>query len=454
MRMVMVVIVGILAVSSCHDENPATPDPVKPEPEQPKPEEPKPEEPEPEQPKDTTLAVVSISPTTVGYGDTLVVKGNNFSKTAADDKVTINDVLATVISASDTVLKVVVPALTRTSNELKLQVGASTVTGGTITYEPDIFVAGSLNNGAFSLATYWKNGKAVTVSQNESALNAISMNVNGVYVAGWERINNLQLANYWKDGAKTTLGTGASAVYAMAVNGTEVYTGGFEVINGFDIPRYWHNSTGTTVNVKDPILDKDVLGNGACGGIYFDNNTVYAVGNYRNSQGRFSPWENINGMVPANTIPNNDKHSFANGVFVKGGNEYVVGTQNSPVTGLAMATIWKNGEPTLLTDGNNSIGIARAVVVVGSDVYVVGYEQENYSGGGLTYAKYWKNGVPVKLSTASSNAISIAVFDNDVYVAGWENNGTRDVAKYWKNGTPVSLTNGAYTSAGNSITLR
>lgn len=446
----IVVIVGfaLLGMSSCHHDDPVTAPPVKPEPEQPKP-----EPPAPEPPKDTTLKVISISPGTVSFGDTLVVKGNNFSTSASEDKVTLNELQATVISASDTILKVVIPVLTQTTNELKVQVGASTVTAGSITYEPDVFVAGSLTN-SLSVATYWKNGTAVAVSQNESALNAISVNAYGVYVAGWERVSNLQLANYWKDGNKTTLGSDASAVYAMAVNGTEVYAGGFEIINGFDLPRYWHNSTGTTVDVNDPIISQVVLGNGACGGIYFDNNTVYAVGNYRNSQGVFCPWETENGVTPANTIPNNGKHAFGNGVFVAGGDKYVAGTQNSPLTGLAMATVWKNGAATLLTNGDNSIGIARAVVVVGSDVYVAGYEQEDYSHGGPTYAKYWKNGVPVKLSTVNSNAIAIAVFDKDVYVAGWENNGTRDVAKYWKNGTPVSVTDGAFASTANAITLR
>lgn len=439
MSVVAAVIVVILGVSSCNHDNSVAPDPVKPD---------------PEPPKDTTLMILSVSPATASYGDTIMVKGKNFSTKASDDKVTIAGVPASVISAADTVLKVVIPALTHTTNEMKLQVGASTVTWGTITYEPDVFVAGFINKNAGSIATYWKNGNAVSVSDNESNLNAISVNASGIYVAGWERINNLQLANYWKDGVKTTLATGTSAVYAMAVNGTEVYTGGFEIIDGFDFPRYWNNSAGTSIVVRDPIIDKDVLGNGACGGLYFANNNVYAVGNYRNSQGRVSPWETKNGVVPANTVPNNDKHCFANAVFVNGGDEYIVGTQNSPVTGLAMATIWKNGEATLLTDGTNSFAVARAVIVVGNDVYVAGYEQEDYNAGGPTYAKYWKNGVSVKLSTVSSNAISIAVFDNDVYISGWENNGTVDVAKYWKNGTAVSLTDGKYKSTGNSITLR
>jgi len=408
----------------------------------------------PTPPKDKTLRVTSLSSTTVHYGDTLVIGGSNFSATAANNTITINGITATVIAATTTSLEVTIPAASVTNCEVKVEVAGNIVIAGNVTYLPDVFVAGYENNGAYAIAKYWKNDKAITVSQNESTLNAICVNDNGVYVAGWERTNNLQLANFWKNGTKTTLGTGASAVYTMAVNGTDVYTGGFEIINGFDLPRYWHNSTGTTVNVKDPIISKDVLGNGACNGISCSNNTVYAVGYYLNSQGRYSPWETTNGEVPAETIPNNDKHCYANGAFIYGTDRYVAGTQNNPTTGLAMATIWKNGNYTFLTDGNNSIGIARAVVVAGNDVYVAGYEQENYSGGGPTFAKYWKNGVPVKLSTASSYATSIAVFDNDVYVAGGENNGTRDVVKYWKNGTPVNLTDGTFTSAGNSIFLR
>lgn len=431
----------ILLLVSCgaHDKNPT---PVIP-----------PDPPAP--PEDKTLRVKSLSSTIVHYGDTLIIDGSNFSDVAANNTITFNGIAGTVIAASTTSLNVTIPAAHVTNCEVKVEVAGNTVNAGNVTYVPDVFVAGYENNNANPVAKYWKNGKAVSVSQNESALNAICVNDNGVYVAGWERINNLQLANFWKNGTKTTLGIDASAVYAMAVNGTEVYTGGFEIINGFDLPRYWHNSTGTTVNVKDPIISSNVLGNGACYGVYCDNNNVYAVGYYRNSQGRFSPWETTNGEVPAETVPNNDKHCFANGVFVSGTDKYVAGTQNNPTTGLAMATIWKNGNYTLLTDGDNSIGVARAVVVVGNDVYVAGYEQENYfSGGGPTLAKYWKNGVPVKLSTVNSNAIAIAVFDNDVYVTGWENNGTKDVVKYWKNGTAVSLTDGTYASAGNAIILR
>lgn len=404
--------------------------------------------------QDTTLKINSLSSTTVHYGDTLIINGNNFSTTMSLNSVTINAVVATVQSATATILKVIVPAVGATSGEVKVITGNQTATGGNVTYVPDVYVAGYQNNGASPLATYWKNNTAVSLSTQESVLTSIFINGKDVYAAGSERINNLRLAKYWKNGAITTLGTNESVANAISVNGDDVYTGGWEIINGFDLPRYWKNGTGTTVNVTDPIISQVVTGNGSCNGIFINNNNVYAVGSYRNSQGRFSPWESTNGVIPANTIPNNDKHCFANAAFVIGNDKYVAGNQNNPTTGLAMATIWKNGNATTLTTGTASVGVATSAFVVGGDVYVAGYEQEDYYGGGPSFAKYWKNGTPVKLSTQSSAATGIAVFGNDVYVSGWENNGTNNTAKYWKNGVPINLGDALHISAGSAIVVR
>jgi hypothetical protein len=58
------------------------------------------------------------------------------------------------------------------------------------------------------------------------------------------------------------------------------------------------------------------------------------------------------------------------------------------------------------------------------------------------------------LSTAWSAATGIVIFDNDVYVSGWESNGTYSVAKYWKNGVPATLGNAVLNSSGNAIIVR
>ena len=61
--------------------------------------------------------------------------------------------------------------------------------------------------------------------------------------------------------------------------------------------------------------------------------------------------------------------------------------------------------------------------------------QDRNTTGRFDVAKYWKNGQGIALTNGSTytNAYSIAVVGSDVYVAGYENN----VAKYWKNSIPV-----------------
>lgn len=408
----------------------------------------------PEIPVDTTLRITSLSSTSLHYGDTIAINGSNFSTKPDNNTVTINGVAATVFSTTATQLKVIVPAVGNITGEVKIIAGSQTASGGTITYTPDVYVAGGQYTPAHNTATLWKNGTPVTISTEESALTSIFLVGNDFYVAGVERVNNLSLANYWKNGSKVTLGTGESVANCIAVNGNDVYVGGAEIINGFDLPRYWKNVAGTTVSVNDPIISQTVTGNGTCTGIYISAGTVFTAGSYRNSQGIFTPWECRNGVIPAATIPNNSKHCFANAVYVSGADVYEAGTQNNPISGLAMATIWKNGNATTLTEGTASVGVATAVFVIGNDVYVAGYEQEDYYGSGKQFAKYWKNGVPVKLSNASSGATGITVFGNDVYVSGWENNGTHLVSKYWKNGVPVNVGNNTLTSTGSAIAVR
>jgi hypothetical protein len=106
-----------------------------------------------------------------------------------------------------------------------------------------------------------------------------------------------------------------------------------------------------------------------------------------------------------------------------------------------VATIWKNGLATLLTDGTNDAYI-YSLVVTNSDVYAGGIEHN----GTNWVAKIWKNGVATTLTdgTHNGNVQSVFISGADVYVAGSDD----FVAKIWKNGVAATLPGG---TTANSV---
>lgn len=86
------------------------------------------------------------------------------------------------------------------------------------------------------------------------------------------------------------------------------------------------------------------------------------------------------------------------------------------------------------------------------DVYVAGYE----SNGTKSVAKIWKNGTAQALTNGLNDAYahSLYVSGSDVYVAGFEYNGTNGVAKVWKNGTAQILTDGSKNANAQSVFVK
>ena len=66
----------------------------------------------------------------------------------------------------------------------------------------------------------------------------------------------------------------------------------------------------------------------------------------------------------------------------------------------------------------------------------------------------WRSGPPTVLSTANKDGAATSVFvaGSDVYVAGYEFNGTNYVATLWKNGAAApALTNGTTYSSASAV---
>lgn len=138
-----------------------------------------------------------------------------------------------------------------------------------------------------------------------------------------------------------------------------------------------------------------------------------------------------NGVITSLTDGTRD--AVAKDITVSGNDVYVVGYEED-VNGDQVARLWKNG---VQVDFVNTLGsVANFVEVSGKDVYIIGVVYENNS----NVQKIWKNGIA---STLQGDTRSIAVNNNDVYTVGVQNGN----AKVWTNGAVASLTNG-YSSSG------
>jgi hypothetical protein len=276
----------------------------------------------------------------------------------------------------------------------------------TLPPQPTVYITGYHG----SSATYWKNGKVITLPSGTFA-HSIFAAGNDIYVAGEENGPAGLRAMYWKNGNPVALTNGINPAVAKSiyVAGNDVYVAGYEQVTsniGNASARYWKNG------VAVPLTAGTSTNSGIAYSICVVGNDVYAAGFTKND-------------------------NLGNGV----------------------AVYWKNGVVVPLNDSTRSIATALSIFVVGNDVYVAGQEKQGLGvgTGGFNVAKYWKNGTSVALTdgTRHSSANDIFVTGNDVYVAGNESNASTgySVAKYWKNGTASPLTDGTEFGDAYSITL-
>lgn len=125
---------------------------------------------------------------------------------------------------------------------------------------------------------------------------------------------------------------------------------------------------------------------------------------------------------------------------------YVSETNDVYVTGKdgLKTVLWKNGVATVLS--SELYSGAYSIFVSGTDVYVAGFDHG--------FAVVWKNGVAVKLASGPkfSRAYSVYVNGNDVYAAGYEFlEGRKTVATLWKNGVAVRLSDGTKHAVAKAV---
>jgi hypothetical protein len=116
----------------------------------------------------------------------------------------------------------------------------------------DVYIAGSsasyplsLSYDTATIAKYWKNGLALSLTQTQvqSGANSVIVNGNDLYIAGFTKDGNGNfLTTYWKNGAaiKMPLISSSYSIYtpaALAIQGNDVYVTG-EI---GEYPGYWKN---------------------------------------------------------------------------------------------------------------------------------------------------------------------------------------------------------------------
>ena len=270
-----------------------------------------------------------------------------------------------------------------------------------------------------------------------------------VFVAGLVDENNVSTAVYWQNGVPTRLpdlGHGAEA-YSIAVVGSDVYVAGTEGSSGSqDLAVYWKNGI--------PVVLTDGTKRGLASSIFVSGSDVYVAGN----EDRIAEyWKN---GVPV-ALTDDISGAQANAITVSGTDVYVAGYQDKttildPTHTLTVqvAKYWKNGVPVELTTGLEP-AIAFSISVSGTDVYVAGWENRTLTGGGI--AKYWKNGAAVELTTQPNTwASSIVASGANVYVAANITQGgstLNNLAETWQNGTIQSLNTGNDNVAANQLAV-
>jgi hypothetical protein len=270
-----------------------------------------------------------------------------------------------------------------------------------------------------------------------------------VYISG----SSGTTAVYWKNGIQTNLNTDSiiSSGNSIYVNGTDVYVSG--VCYGTSTPCYWTNGARK-------LLSND-SSSGSAPGISVLNGNVY-IGGSRSlsvpyggdylSTPKAITWLNDVETILNGTSSTTDS-AFVYSLFVTtGANVYAAGTAQGS-GGTYYGTYWKDGVATTL-----AVGSLTSIFVKDSLVYIVGTDAA-YSGYAVYYAPGTTTSTKLALpaGAASSDANSIYVDGQDVYIAGSYNMLDKEYSCYWKNGEITTLSDDQLdpvSSVANAITVK
>jgi hypothetical protein len=379
--------------------------------------------------KPQVLSLTGFSPASGLPFDTITLTGTLFDTDKTKNTVKFGNSTATVISATATELKVLVPD----GGKISVKVGTQTVTSDNNFTRLSIYVSGwETAASGIRFAVYWKDGDEVPLTDAVTDAFATGIAVSGgnVFVAGKEdNTSEKGIAKYWKNSIPVPLTDGKynAIVSGITIEGNNVYTVGSERNDkGDNVAKYWKNNT--------PVILTDKPGYNSASAISVVGSNIYtAVYN----DGYPAYFENTTPQILSTSFSGS-----ANAISVRNNDIYTAGDLAN------YATYWKNKTSVSLTDKSESYSSADAIFLYGNDVYTAG--QFRKIAGGTYLAVCWKNNKQIALTDGSKSAAAtgIAVSNNNVYVVGNEGN----KAKLWKNGKLLfDLTDGFSTARATGI---
>ncbi len=326
-----------------------------------------------------------------------------------------------------------------------------------------VYVSGAARVGTVYKAGYWLNSEFFPLGVGAYTSYGVSVFVSDgdVYVGGYESDGTKNKAKYWKNGLEVQLscinyGNANASVQCIRVSGSTVYCAGYDRIT---------SATGRVAMLwKDGVPIQ--LGNGvkwsSAQSIFISGTDIYIAGDEGNSSTGISEakyWKISNGIVTTVKLPGSaTKKLYATSIFKVGGDIYVAGYEknnNSPDDYTAnIPKYWKNGVAVNLSDASTvNDSPASSIYVSGTNIHIVGTEGSINTtpiDNSLQIPKYWLNGIETTLTANGydrGKAKSIFVQNNNVYIAGQVGSATTaNVATYWKNGAVTTLTSGLSTA--------